>query len=108
MVLSGVAAVTYAPLVVAVLTVALIMVPSRALSGHWSAGFRVFTTSPWRAVLLTLLSIVVIGALWVGALLSGFFITGWQSSALTWLGFGVAAVLLVCAWTALQARPSRT
>lgn len=87
--------------------VAIIVLAGVAL-GRGAAGFATFRHTPVRAILLTLLTIVVlvvVGPPGLGTLLAGFFITGWPGAALSWLGFGTAGVLLLCAWTALALRP---
>lgn len=85
--------------------VALVVLPGIA-AGRRSAlaGFRIFARRPAHAVLLTVGSFVTLAILWVAGLLLGFFVTGPAAAFATWLVFGAAAVVLVCAWTALQAR----
>lgn len=104
-VLVGTAAVTLYPLVPVVLTLAFIVLPGLA-RGELSSGFVAFVSHPGRAVLLTVLTLLTVALLWVGALLLGFFITGAVSAALTWLAFGAAAVELAKAWAAMAERAS--
>jgi len=63
------------------------------------AAFRLFANAPLRAIGLSLLTLVVLGLLWVVALLLGLFVTGALGSGLTWLVFGAVAVVLIAAWT---------
>jgi hypothetical protein len=101
----GASAVASPPLVLLTVTLALIVLPAIRAQGAAGrgvfTGFRTFARRPGRAVALTVITLVVLAVLWLGALLSGFFITGVASAALTWLVFGCVGVLLVCAWTAL-------
>ena len=86
--------------------IAIIVLAGVAL-GHGAAGFAAFRHHPVRAILLTLVTLVVlvlVGPPGLGTLLAGFFITGWPGAALTWLGFGTAGTLLLIAWTALSFR----
>lgn len=100
----GVAAVVLAPLLLLTTTAALIMLPAIAAGAGTFSGFRLFATSPLRAIGLTICTILLIVLLWVVALLSGFFVTGALSAGLTWLVLGLAGVLLVAGWTALTCR----
>ncbi|UFS60811.1 hypothetical protein [Subtercola endophyticus] len=99
-------AVLFTPVVIVTLTLAAIILPSIAAgpTARDSAGFAVFARHPVRAVGLTIVTLVVLVILWIGALLSGFFLTGIPSAALTWLVFGVFAVIVACAFTALNRR----
>ncbi|CAN5146973.1 hypothetical protein BH09ACT6_BH09ACT6_24060 [soil metagenome] len=100
-------AVVFAPLLVVTTTAALVVLPSiaggtRGIRGTAGfSGFRTFAHTPVRAIGLTILTIATILVLWLGALISGFFITGAFSAALTWLVFGAVGVVLICAWTSL-------
>lgn len=76
-------------------------------TGRGAAGFAVFHGAPVRSLVLTLFTLVIIGLLWLGALLLGFFITGWPAAILTWLAYGTIGTALLCAWAAL-ARPATT
>lgn len=85
---------------------ALIVVPGIA-AGDGLAGLRVFARRPWRAILLAIGSLLAIIALWIGALLLGFFVTGALAAFATWLVCGAVAVVLVCAWTSLVSETAR-
>ena len=84
-----------------------IMVLTGVVVGRGAAGFVAFRRHPVRAILLTLLTVVVlvlVGPPGLGTLLAGFFITGWPSALVSWLGFGTAGVLLLTSWTSLASR----
>jgi hypothetical protein len=99
----GGSAVVLAPLLLLTMTAALIMLPAIASGAGSFAGFRVFAAAPLHAISLTICTVLVLALLWVAALLSGFFLTGALSAALTWLVLGVAGVVLIAAWSALVA-----
>ncbi|RFA08826.1 hypothetical protein B7R54_05995 [Subtercola boreus] len=99
----GASAIVFAPLVVIAATAVLLTLPSVAYGAGWSAGFRMFGARPFRTIIRCLLTVALLGLLWLIALALGFLITGVAGAALTWLVFGVAAVLLVCWWTAALA-----
>lgn len=85
---------------------ALVVMPGIA-AGDGLAGVRVFARRPWRAILLSIGSLLSIVVLWVGALLLGFFITGAIAAFATWLVSGAIAVVLVGAWTSLVSETAR-
>ncbi|MGU3647071.1 hypothetical protein ACLBXX_19105 [Microbacterium sp. C23T] len=99
----GVVAVVALPAMPVALALAFVVLPGVARGGVLS-GFRVFGVAPGRAIALTLVTLVAIVLLWVGALLLGFLITGPVSAALVWVAFGAVAVVLTAAWTALGRR----
>ena len=101
---TGVAAVVLAPLLLLSTTAALIMLPAIAAGAGAFTGFRVFAAFPLHAIGLTIISILALLLLWLGALLSGFFITGALSAALTWLVLGSVGVVLAASWTTLVRR----
>ncbi|MGA1836159.1 hypothetical protein VD659_04425 [Herbiconiux sp. 11R-BC] len=100
----GLSAVVAAPLFVLTTSAAFVVLPSVAGGARAFSGFRAFARAPLRAIGLALLTVLVLLVLWLGGLLSGFFITGAASALLSWLGFGVAGVLLLGGWTALLRR----
>ncbi len=110
LVLITVAASLLSALAVPLLLLATLIVLPGAAAQPWRpfAGFRVFATAPLRAILLAVLTLVVVGLLWVVALLLGLLVTGFFGAGFTWLVFGVVGVLLVAGWTALAARASAT
>jgi hypothetical protein len=73
-------------------------------SGVPAAGLGVFRVAPGRSIALSIGTLLLIGVLWVGALLLGFFVTGFVAALLSWLAFGCAGVVLVVGWTSLQVR----
>ncbi len=99
----GASALLSLPLILVTLTLAFIVLPGVAV-GRPGAGLRAFGAAPLRAIGLTILTVLVLIVLWVGALLLGFLVTGALSAALTWLLFGVAGVWIACAWAALMTR----
>lgn len=66
--------------------------------------FRAFRLMPARAVAGLLVLLVVAVLSWAAALLSGLLVTGPLSAALTWLWFGVLAVLVLGWSTGLYRR----
>lgn len=102
----GLVAVVSLPATPVAILLAFAMLPGVA-RGESFAAFRAFATAPAHAIVLTLVTLLTIVVLCVGALLLGFFLTGWASAALTWLAFGAFAVVLTCAWTVLVRRGSR-
>lgn len=100
----GASAAVLAPLLLLTTTAALIMLPGIAIGAGTFAGFRIFASSPLRAIGLTIITLLLLVLLWLGALLSGFFVTGALSAGLTWLVLGFAGVVLVAGWTALTCR----
>lgn len=66
--------------------------------------FRAFRVIPARAVAGLLVLLVVAVLSWAAALLSGLLVTGPLSAAVTWLWFGVLAVLVLGWSTALYRR----
>jgi hypothetical protein len=69
-------------------------------------GLVVFTRRPGRAVVFTLVALLVIALSWVVALLLGFFVTGPLAAGVTWLWFGLVSTLLLCGATSLYRRAS--
>ncbi|WP_022877296.1 hypothetical protein [Microbacterium sp. B19] len=70
----------------------------------WS-GLRAFAWHPVRAILLAVVTLVAFVVLAVGALLFGFFLTGWLGSFATWVVVGAVAAVLARAWARLAVRP---
>ncbi len=104
--LASVASTWLAPVAVVIV----IIVLAGVALGRGTAGFATFRHHPVRAILLTVLTLVVlvlVGPPGLGTLLAGFFITGWPGALVSWLGFGTAGVLLLASWTALSLRPRR-
>ncbi len=66
--------------------------------------FRAFRLMPARAVAGLLVLLVVAALSWAAALLSGLLVTGPWSAALTWLWFGLLAMLVLGWSTALYRR----
>jgi hypothetical protein len=73
----------------------------------WS-GLRAFAWHPIRAVLLTVGTLAALAVLVVGALLLGFFVTGWLGSLLTWVVVGAFSAVLARAWARLAVQPRRS
>ena len=90
-------------LVTPAIAVVLIVLAGVAV-GRGAAGFAAFRRTPGRAILLLLATLAGVGLLWLGALLLGFFVTGWLAAGLASFSFGIAVVLLLCGWTALARR----
>ncbi len=90
LVLITVAASLLSALAVPLLLLATLIVLPGAAAQPWRpfAGFRVFATAPLRAILLAVLTLVVVGLLWVVALLLGLLVTGFFGAGFTWLVFG--------------------
>jgi hypothetical protein len=101
---AAVAGVLLPPALPFVLVVALCVLPAAARGrGNALAGFRAFRDRPWSAVLATLVSLLAVAGCAVGALLSGFFLTGALGGAVMWLGFGAVGAALLLWWTRLTA-----
>lgn len=97
----GASALLSLPLILVTLTLAFIVLPGVAAGRPW-AGLRAFGSAPLRAIGMTILTVLILIALWIVALLLGFLITGAVSAGLTWLLFGAAGVWLACAWTTVM------
>lgn len=83
-------------LVIPALAVAAIMLPAVfGVPQRTAWGFGLFARAPLRGILLTLVTLALAAALWFAALMFGFFVTGWVGAALTWLVFGLVAVLVL-------------
>jgi hypothetical protein len=109
LVVIGLAAVLVPPVLVPAIGLALIVLPAIASGQPWFTGFRAFARRTGASIAFTLLCAVAIAVLWLGALLSGFFLAGAASALLTWLVIGAVGVALVCGWTHLTGavhRPS--
>jgi hypothetical protein len=85
---------------VAVLPIILgaIVLPSIAAGGPLSDGFRAYGSTPVRHSLLVLLTVVAVVLGWVGALVLGFFVTGFAANVATWVWFGVLGALVLLPW----------
>lgn len=103
--LTALVAIVLGAAVVLVLVVALCVLPAAA-AGERNAlrGFRVFRRTPVRAVVASLVAMLVAGVTWVVALASGLFLTGALGGLAMWVWFGVVGFLLLLWWTRLAAR----
>ncbi|MEZ5185077.1 MAG: hypothetical protein R2720_04980 [Candidatus Nanopelagicales bacterium] len=65
------------------------------------ANFSAIGARPFRYVLTTLLSLVVILVVWLISGLNAFFVRGWVASFTSWLILGLVAAWLLTAWASL-------
>jgi hypothetical protein len=66
-----------------------------------AANFRAIRARPFRWLVTTLITLVVILVVWLVSGLTAFFVGGWIAAFATWLVIGVAAAWLLTAWAAL-------
>lgn len=66
--------------------------------------WRGLRAGPVRALVTTLAYLLLVVVGWVIALLLGLLVTGPLAAAATWLWLGLAAVVMLCAWSALLRR----
>lgn len=92
-------------LVIPAATIALVILPAiLGVPGRHAGGFTLFRRAPVRALLLTLVSLILVALAWLASLLLGLFVTGWVGAGLTWLLYGLIGVILVAAWVATPRR----
>jgi hypothetical protein len=96
------------PLALPVVVVLGLTVLPAAADGERAAwrGLRVFRTSTLRAVVATVVAVVLAALTWVVALVSGFFLTGALGGFVMWLWFGAVAALVLLWWTRIATRSS--
>lgn len=92
--------VPFALLAGALLLTPIAATPADAAQRPWS-GFHLFRARTAHAVALSLLTLAAIGALWLGALLLGLFVTGVVGAFAVWLIFGIAGTILLASWSGL-------
>lgn len=103
--LTAVVAVLLGPLVVLVLVAALCVLPAAAAGqGNALRGFHVFRRETGRAVVASVVAVLLAAVTWVVALAAGLFLTGALGGFVMWLWFGVLLALLLLWWTRLAAR----
>lgn len=105
LVIVGALAVASLATLVPALVVALVVVsPAGNPDATAWSGPRAFAWHPVRAILLAVVTLVTLVVLAVGALLFGFFLTGWLGSFGTWVVVGAVAAVLARAWARLAVR----
>jgi hypothetical protein len=75
-----------------------IVLPSIVAGGTSADGFRAYARTPVRHSLVVLLTVVAVVLGWVGALVLGFFVTGFAANVATWVWFGVLGALVLLPW----------